>query len=136
MRKLNYISRLQRIPLSELPFETLTGNKIFQIPGCDGWPDVNCQRPVKLEITDKLEDGERLYTHKMTYRTCDDDIDEQVQYAYLLTDIDGKRYLIGSQRRPFPTISISEVHPDSYASSTLTEVTVQWLSKRQAPRIA
>lgn len=135
MRKLNYICRVQRVLLNELPFKTLLGNKTFSLPGSDSWDEVKCLRPVKLEITDKIEDGLRLYTHKLTFRTCEEDINVRDVFAYLVTDLDGKKYLIGSGERPYPIINISDVHPDSYASSTMTEVSVQWISMRKAPKI-
>lgn len=136
MRRLSFICRVQRIPVSELPFQTLLGNRTFDIPGSQDWPEVKCQRPAKLEITDKLEDGVRFYSHKLTFRMADDDLDMQGIYAYLVTDIDGRRYLLGTGERPYPIINMSDVHPDSLSSSTMVEYTVQWGSGRKAPRIA
>lgn len=135
MRYLNHISKIHRICSSKLPFETLLGNKTFSLPESLDWERVEFQRPAKLEITDKLDDGVRVYTHKLIYRTCESDIDGSVRYAYLIEDIEGRKYLIGEPSRPYPTVSVSYVHPDSYSSSTLTEVTVQWVATRKAPRI-
>ena len=94
------------------------------------------QKPAKLEITDKIEDGQRFYTHKLTFRTCREDLDMSGIYAYLVTTIEGKRYLIGNKERPYPIINMSDVHPDSLASSTMVEYTVQWGSSRKAPLLA
>lgn len=127
---------MQRIPVSELPFETLLGNRTFDIPESHDWPVVKCQKPAKLEITDKIEDGVRFYTHKLTFRTCHEDLDMRANYAYVVTTIEGKRYLIGSAGRPYPIINMSDVHPDSFSSSTMVEYTVQWGSSRKAPRLA
>ena len=113
MKRLSFITRVQRIPVSELPFETLTCNKTFSIPGSDKWPKVKCQRPAKLEITDKLEDG-----------------------AYLVTDLESNKYLIGVGDRPYPIINMSDIHPDSLGSSTFIEATIQWTYTRKAPKIA
>lgn len=122
--------------MSELPFETLTCNKTFSIPGSDKWPKVKCQKPAKLEITDKLEDGVRLYTHKLTLRLPDDDLDTSVPYAYLVTDLESNKYLIGVGDRPYPIINMSDIHPDSLGSSTFIEATIQWTYTRKAPKIA
>ena len=48
---------MQRIPVSKLPFDTLLGNLTFDIPESYDWPVVKCQKPAKLEITDKIEDS-------------------------------------------------------------------------------
>lgn len=135
MRYLNHITKIQRILTSKLPFESLLGHKTFALPTNLEWESVTFQRPAKLEITDKYDDKVRIYTHKLIYRTCEEDINQAAQYAYLLEDLDGRRYLIGSSTRPYPTINVSEVHPDSYSSSTLNEVTVQWQAYRKAPRV-
>lgn len=127
---------MQRIPVSELPFDTLLGNRTFDIPESYGWPKVKCQKPAKLEITDKIEDGVRFYTHKLTFRTGHEDLDMRANYAYVATTIEGKRYLIGTAERPYPIINMSDVHPDSFSSSTMVEYTVQWGSSRKAPRLA
>ena len=135
MKRLSFITKVQRVPVSELPFETLTCNKTFSIPGSEKWPKVKCQRPAKLEITDKLEDGVRLYTHKLTLR-LPDDLDTSVPYAYLVTDLESNKYLIGVGDRPYPIINMSDIHPDSLGSSTFIEATIQWTYTRKAPKIA
>ena len=135
MKRLSFITKVQRIPVSELAFETLTCNKTFSIPGSDKWPKVKCQKPAKLEITDKLEDGVRLYTHKLTLRLPDDDLDTSVSYAYLVTDLESNKYLIGVGDRPYPIINMSDIHPDSLGSSTFIEATIQWTYTRKAPKI-
>lgn len=136
MKRLSFITKVQRVPVSELPFETLTCNKTFSITGSDKWPKVKCQRPAKLEITDKLEDGVRLYTHKLTLRLPDDDLDTSVPYAYLVTDLESNKYLIGVGDRPYPIINMSDIHPDSLGSSTFVEAVIQWIYTRKAPKIA
>lgn len=136
MKRLSFITKVQRVPVSELPFETLTCNKTFSIPGSDKWPKVKCQKPAKLEITDKLEDGVRLYTHKLTLRLPDDDLDTSVPYAYLVTDLESNKYLIGVGDRPYPIINMSDIHPDSLSSSTFVEAVIQWIYMRKAPKIA
>lgn len=62
MKRLSYICYVQRILVSKLPFDTLLGNNTFDIPESYDWPVVKCQKPAKLEITDKIEDGVRFYT--------------------------------------------------------------------------
>ena len=121
MKRLSYICSVQRIPVSELPFETLLGNLTFDIPESYDWPVVKCQKPAKLEITDKIEDGQRFYTHKLTFRTCREDLDMSGNYAYLVTTIEGKRYLIGNRERPYPIINMSDIHPDSLGTSAMLE---------------
>lgn len=127
---------MQRIPVSELPFDTLLGNLTFDIPESYDWPVVKCQKPAKLEITDKIEDGVRFYTHKLTFRTCSEDLDMKDNYAYLVTTIEGKRYLIGNKERPYSIINMSDVHPDSLGTSAMIEYTVLWGNTRKAPLIA
>lgn len=135
MRRLSFISEVQRVPVRKLPFDTLTCNKTFKIAGSYRWGRVKCQKPAKLEIVDKLEGGQRVYTHKLTLRIPDDDLDMSEPYAYLVTDVDSNKYLIGVGGRPYPVITMSDVHPDSYGSSTMIEATITWTYTRKAPKI-
>ena len=135
MRHLNFITDIQRIPVENLPFDALLGNKTFSLPDNLDWEKVTFKRPAKLEITEKVDDKVRTYTHKRTYSTCEEDIDTDTIYAYLVTDIDGRKRLLGIPSRPYPIATVSEVHPDSYGTSTLNEVAVSWTATRKAPLI-
>lgn len=135
MRHLNFITQILRIPVANLPISALHGNKTFSLPDNLEWEKVDFRRPAKLEITEKIDDKVRIYTHKLTYGTCEEDVDTNTIYAYLLTDIDDRKRLLGLHSRPYPLATVSEVHPDSYGTSTLNEVTVSWTSTRKAPLI-
>lgn len=135
MRHLNFISDIQRIPVEKLPFIVMLVDKNFSLSDDLDWENVTFKRPAKLEITEKVDDKVRTYTHKLTYSTCEDDIETDTIYAYLVTDIDGRKRLLGIPSRPYPIATVSEVHPDSYGTSTLNEVAVSWTSTRKAPLI-
>lgn len=135
MRHLNFISDIQRIPVEKLPFIVMLVDKNFSLSDDLDWENVTFKRPAKLEITEKVDDKVRTYTHKLTYSTCEEDIDTDTIYAYLVTDIDGRKRLLGIPSRPYPIATVSEVHPDSYDTSTLNEVAVSWTSTRKAPLI-
>ena len=87
MRHLNFITDIQRIPVENLPFDALLGNKTFSLPDNLDWEKVTFKRPAKLEITEKVDDKVHTYTHKLTYSTCEEDIDTDTIYAYLVTDM-------------------------------------------------
>lgn len=135
MRHLNFISDIQRIPVEKLPFIVMLVDKNFSLSDDLDWEEVTFKRPAKLEITEKVDDKVRIYTHKLTYSTCEEDIDTDTIYAYLVTDIDGRKRLLGIPSRPYPIVTVSEVHPDSYGTSTLNEVAVSWTATRKAPLI-
>lgn len=135
MRHLNFISDIQRIPVEKLPFIVMLVDKNFSLSDDLDWENVTFKRPAKLEITEKVDDKVRTYTHKLTYSTCEEDIETDTIYAYLVTDIDGRKRLLGIPSRPYPIATVSEVHPDSYGTSTLNEVAVSWTSTRKAPLI-
>ena len=102
MRHLNFITDIKRIPVEKLPFDALLGNKTFSLPDNIDWEKVTFKRPAKLEIIEKVDDKVRTYTHKLTYSTCEEDIDTDTIYAYLVTDIDGRKRLLGIPSRPYP----------------------------------
>ena len=55
--------------------------------------------------------------------------------AYLCETVDGERYLIGNNERPYPVVTQQENHPESYSDSQLTEYVISWNSTKKPPII-
>ncbi len=95
----------------------------------------NIRRPAALTIEDKVEDRQRIYTAKLVFSTCDKWPENVQRMAYLCETADGERYLIGNHDRPFPLTIRKSTHPNNFADSQLTEVTVTYSSDKMIPII-
>lgn len=85
--------------------------------------DMDIQVPAKLQITDRVEDGNHVYDLVLSFKSCKR-IDTTGRYAYIATEASGSRRLIGDNERPYPVTLCNEVHPDNMSDSQLFDVSV------------
>lgn len=98
------------------------------------WVSIPIRVPARLTISDKIEDGVRLYTAQLVFHTCEDP--ENVgRKVYRCKAADGSYYLIGSNERPYPVSNVTDNHPDNMTDSQLYEITVSYTSNAKIPCI-
>ncbi len=98
------------------------------------WQSVSIKIPARLTFSDKIEEGVRIHNSQLVFKTCED-IEERDRKIYRCKTADGRYYLIGSNERPYPISTVSEVHPDNMTDSQLNEVTVIYKSATKIPYI-
>jgi hypothetical protein len=105
-----------------------------QVSPLTPWESIPIKVPARLTISDKVEDGVRLYTAQLVFRTCAETGDRG-RTVYRCKTADGKYYLIGTNARPYPLASVTTNHPDNMTDSQLSEVSVNWTSTSEIPYI-
>lgn len=98
------------------------------------WKEIAIQIPARLTISDKIEDGVRIHTAQLVFRTCEE-VDTRERQVYRCKTADGRYYLIGTDSRPYPVTTVSEPHPDNMTDSQLNEVTVTYQSAQRIPLV-
>lgn len=98
------------------------------------WESIPIKVPARLTISDKIEDGVRLYTAQLVFRTCEEPGDRG-RKVYRCKTADGRYYLIGTNDRPYPVSSVTVSHPDNMTDNQLNEVTVTYTSAMKIPYI-
>ena len=98
------------------------------------WESVPIKIPARLTISDKIEDGVRLHTAQLVFRTCAEPGDRGRQ-VYRCKAADGRYYLIGTNDRPYPVSTVTKNHPDNMTDSQLNEVVVNYTSVSEIPYI-
>lgn len=83
-----------------------------------------CQGLSQLEISEKTDNKERIRTAKLTSTILDDISIGNKKLVFRLTDTQGKKLILGSDERPFPIVSISEVLSGSAQSTSKKTMTV------------
>ena len=91
------------------------------------------RKPAALSVEEKIEDGQRLFNTKLVFYICEDWIEDIKRKAFLCETIDGDRYLIGTEERPYPVVTRKTTHPNNYKDNQLTEVTVTYTSDKMLP---
>ena len=98
------------------------------------WEKIPIKIPARLTISDKIEDGVRLHTAQLVFRTCAEPGDRGRQ-VYRCKTADGRYYLIGTNERPYPISTVTMNHPDNMTDSQLNEVNVSYTSASEIPFI-
>lgn len=98
------------------------------------WESIPIKVPAKLIVSEKIEDGVRMYTAQLVFRTCEDP-GNRSRMVYRCWAADGRYYLIGTNDRPFPVTTVTTNHPDNMSDNQLDEVAVSYTSASRIPYI-
>lgn len=83
---------------------------------------------VGVTIEDSYENNQKVYVTTATFITaCKKPLTDR-RIAFRLTSVDGKRYIIGTNARPFPIIKEKNAFPEKPADSSAKAVTITWKS--------
>ncbi len=104
------------------------------VSSVNSWESIPIKVPARLTISDKIDDGVRLYTAQLVFRTCEEPIDIE-RMVYRCKTADGRYYLIGNNDRPYPVTTVNDTHPDNMRDSQLYEVNVNYTSACKIPYI-
>jgi hypothetical protein len=125
---------IDRVPVSSLSGFQRVGTGRVKLNGETPWQPISIKVPARLTVSEKIEDGVRLHTAQLVFRTCED-AGDLGRWAYRCRTADGKEILIGTPERPYPVGTVTKNHPDNMSDSQLDEVTVTWTSSLTIPII-
>lgn len=109
-------------------------NSSVQVSALTPWESIPIKVPARLTISEKIEDGVRMYSAQLVFRTCDNPGGWE-RKVFRCKTADGNYYLIGSNDRPYPVTTLVLVLPDNVTDSQLDEVTVNYMSDAKIPSI-
>ena len=134
MKKIQIITSLERTPVERLQGMTqVSATSVRLLPGIS-WQSLKIKPHAQLSISDKVEDGNTVWTAKLVFKTCEE-FGDRGRWAYRCKLLDGRYRLIGSDERPYPVASVLENMPENVTDNQLNEVTVNWQSARFIPYI-
>lgn len=134
MKRIHNIIRVDRVRVSSITGYIRVGESSARVGSDIPWNVIPIKVPAKLSISDKIEDGVRLHTAQLVFRTCEDAGDLE-RWAYRCYTADGRTLLIGTSERPYPVGIVTQNHPDNMTDSQLDEVTVSYTSASRIPYI-
>ena len=135
-----FMNTLQNIiAIDCVPVKSITGyeriSELFaQVDDRTPWQSLPIKVPAQMKISDKIEDGVRIYTAQLVFRTCEERMDLK-RLAYRCCTASGKYLLIGTPERPYPVSTVTQNHPDNMTDNQLDEVTVSYTSTTRIPYI-
>lgn len=126
---MSYLKNIIKIEITEadtLGGVTYPAPHLCIMPHDVEFRQIQVKNPSGCEITDKVESKVRIFTTKLTFKTCEQLMGNGSPLAYKLTAADGTCYLMGSDHRPFPVLTRSENMPSSFTETSLITYTVTW----------
>lgn len=117
--------------IEKVRVENLTSLEIISESSClltrePDFKEINIFELVGVTIEDSYENHRKIYTTTATFKTCDKEPIVERMLAFRVTSLDGKRFLIGTNTRPYPIIKERNPYPEKPTDSTLKTVTVTW----------
>ena len=82
----------------------------------------------KLEISEKMEGGQRIYTVKLTLKTTDDTLSSLDRKVFYALDINDMVWILGSKNRPYPIVTKSVSLPESAQDNQLNTFQIDYSS--------
>ena len=80
----------------------------------------------KLEISEKKEGRQRIYTAKLTLKTTDDTLSSLDRKVFYALDINDMVWILGSQTRPYPIVTKSVSLPESAQDNQLNSFQIDY----------
>lgn len=109
----------------------LPGYKVI-IGAFQFWEEVPIVGTAQMQITDKYEGKQRLFTTTLQFLTPDLVASEGRHYCWRVTTVEGKKYLIGTDQAPFPVQANSQNFPKEYTAKSGNTVTITYNSLNPA----
>ena len=88
--------------------------------------EIPVQQFPKLEISEKKEGGQRIYTVKLTLKTTDDTLPSLDRKVFYALDINDMVWILGSQTRPYPIVTKSVSLPESAQDNQLNSFQIDY----------
>lgn len=97
-----------------------------KIPASAQFTIINTKGLPNCEISEKIDNGVRQFTTKLTFKTCDRLDITGTPIAFRFTSTDGNAYLVGRPQAPYPVLTLQETFPSSHTESSLNVYTLTW----------
>ena len=134
MKQIKIVMAVDRVPVTSLQGMTRISRTSVRLPSGISWEPLAVKPHAQLAISDKVEDKNRIWTAKLTFKTCGE-LSDLEMYAYRCKLANGMYRLLGTDDRPYPVASISESMPENVKDNQLNEVSVNWQSTDFIPWI-
>ena len=128
MSKLIHIKKIEFVRIEELQSLLLLSKTTCLFKKEVDFQPMDVYELVGVTIEDSYEDNQKIYTSTVTFQTSCKGLPDGRRWAFRLTSIDGKRYLLGCKERPYPIIKVKNNFPGKPTDTTLDTVTISWKS--------
>lgn len=128
MSKLVHVNKLEMTEIENLTPLRVVSDTSVKFTNEVPFSPVDILELVGVNIEDSYENNQKVYTTTAVFNTFCKKPMANRRLAFRLTSVDGKRYLIGLNTRPFPIIKEKNPYPEKPTDTSLKNVTITWKS--------
>ena len=96
-----------------------------RLPDWAPWQPLPTVGLSSLQVTEELQNGQRIYTSRLTATLPARFVPEQ-RTALRLTDVQGRQLLVGLAERPYPLLTQEDILPERPSEASRTQLTATW----------
>ena len=105
----------------------LPGSRSVLLPDPIAWEEIPAAGLAALTAEEEVSDGERVFNTSLTLRMpCPASLAQRA--AFRLTDVEGRKLLVGLAARPHPLHTQEDAMPERPADPSQTTLRVTWTS--------
>lgn len=128
-----FITALQYCAASQLTgVQAFPPSSVAIVSGLPDLKDLPIAGLASLEVSEETQDGQRIFTSKLTATLCGTFDAPTAPIALLATLTDGTRMLLGTSSRPFPLTTITTKRPDKASEQSAQTLTCTWTAPTPA----
>lgn len=123
---LQNINKLEFIETRYLSNIVLLGNSQVSLQYWRNFNELCLVGLADVEVRDEIDNGSRLKAIKLTARTAEDFNVSNRRLAWRVTTVQGDRFLIGINERPYPVTTIVDNFPGKATERSGKTIIVTW----------
>ena len=135
MSKLVHINKIELASSESLSMLVVIDESTCRFKSSAAFTEININELVGVTVEDELVNNQRVYTTTATFKSCSKIPMEARRKAFRLTSVDGQRFMIGTNARPYPIIKENNPFPEKPTDSSLKTVTITWKAPHPMLRI-
>lgn len=107
------IKKVERCPITALADTERIFNRGLWLKGYSNFEKMDIIGLASVEISDKIEAKQRIYTTKLLFKTTSSPDMNLDKFCYRLTSVSGAQFILGTKERPYTLCNCVELLPDS-----------------------
>lgn len=135
MRVVRYIKSVAWVAASHLAGLHIIGVDKCVLPSGVSFQPICIDKHPEMSVTDEVEGNIRLFNTSLTFLSPDYQTSSAAPRAFLVTDEDGQRWLIGTDTTPFPVVVSSSPRPRDPATVSCPTYEMRWKSPLQPLKV-
>lgn len=122
------ISKIETIDALSVQGLHIVSNSSCVLPKNVNFANINIYGKALVKIEDALDNNQKIYTTTISYSTSEKKMETWRRPILRLTSVDGTRFLVGINKRPYPIVTESNPYPSKETESPMKTVTITWKS--------